>query len=69
MSRGGWQNSRRRAVPVAHADVLIATDLRDDLDATKHRRGFIDKRGRTIEGIRGDTVNPESGVLRLERLQ
>jgi hypothetical protein len=55
--------------PLPHAEVLIATNLRDDLDATKHRRSVIDKGCRAIEGIRCDTVNPDIGVLRLERLQ
>src|SRR5207244_621459 len=55
--------------PWPHAEVLIAPKLRDDLDATKHRRSVIDKGCHAIEGIRCDTVNPEIGVLRLECLQ
>ena len=55
--------------PVPHAEVLMATNVRDDLDATTHRRRVIDKGCRAMQGIRCNTVNPDIGVLRLERLQ
>src|SRR5262245_12302375 len=49
--------------------VLMAADLGEDLDATEHGRGLSDKGHRTIEGIRRDTVDPDVGMLGLERLK
>ena len=49
------------------SNVLIAADLREDLHATEHGRGLIDKGPRAIEGIRRDTVHPDVGLLGLER--
>ena len=51
------------------ANVLIAADLGEDLHATEHGRGLIDKGSRAIEGIRHDTVHPDVGMLGLERRQ
>src|SRR5947207_13968184 len=51
------------------ANVLIAADLGEDLYATEHGRGLIDKGPRAIEGIRRDTVYPDVGMVGLERLQ
>lgn len=50
----------------AAADVLIAADLRDHLDAAKEGRGRIDKGAGAIEGIRRDQVNPDVGIVPLE---
>src|SRR5436189_5030225 len=50
-------------------NVLIAADFGEDLYATEHGRGLIDKGPRAIEGIRRDTVYPDVGMVGLERLQ
>ena len=39
------------------------------MHATEQRRGAIDKGRRAIEGIRRDTVDPDVGMLGLERLK
>jgi hypothetical protein len=56
-------------VALADPNVLMAADLGEDLDATEQGRGRIDKGGRAIEGIRCDTVNPDVGIVGLERLK
>ncbi len=43
---------------LADPQVLIATDLRDDLHAPEQGRGAIDKGGRTVEGIRHEAETP-----------
>jgi hypothetical protein len=53
---------------LADPQVLIATDLRDDLHAPEQGRGAIDKGCRTVEGIRRDTGPLDVGMVRLERL-
>ena len=65
----GWVAHGDVLCPLPHPEGLLATNWREDLDATTHRRGGIDQGCRAIEGIRCETVPPASGVWRLERLQ
>ena len=49
-----------------HADVLIAADLREHLDAPVESRSRIDKRACAIKGIRCDAVHPNVGMVGFE---
>jgi hypothetical protein len=49
--------------------ILRATDWRADVHTIEKSRGSIAKGRRAIERIRQDTVPPDRGMLRLERLE
>jgi len=63
------QVGRDVLVTLADPHVLIATDVRDHLDATEKSGGSIDKSRRARERIRHESVNPDSGLLGLEGRQ
>src|SRR4029453_954309 len=54
---------------LSDSNMLITADLREDLQAPEQGRGLIDKGPRAIEGIRGDTMHPDGGMVGLERRQ
>jgi hypothetical protein len=68
LRRTGMSRNRIRDVRFAlrPADVLMATELGDDLHTPTQRRGAVDQGRRAIEGIRRETVHREGGMVRRE---
>src|SRR5215471_15943673 len=58
-----------RLFALSDSNVLITADLREDLHTLEEGRGRIDKGARAIEGIRGNTMHPDGGMMGLERRQ
>jgi hypothetical protein len=58
-----------RLLALSDSHVLITADWREDLHALEQGRGLLDKGSRALEGIRGNTLHPEGGMVGLERRQ
>src|SRR5262249_56045318 len=48
---------------------LSSGDLGEEVEGVEQGRGLLDKGSRAIEGIRGNTMHPDGGMMGLERRQ